>query len=66
MDNGLSLFDYGLYDPYNDLIDDFDPYLEYGEEYQNRTAFKDAFTDSGVATQLMCGVTHTMTHDDSQ
>ena len=24
------------------------------------------FTDSGAATQLMCGVTHTMTHDDSQ
>ena len=24
------------------------------------------FTDSGAATQLTCGVTHTMTHDDSQ
>ena len=43
MDNGLSLFDYGLDNPYNDLIDDFDPYLEYGEGYQNRTAFEDAF-----------------------
>ena len=43
MDNSPSLFDYGLDDPYNDLIDDFDPYLEYGEGYQNRTAFKDAF-----------------------
>ena len=43
IDNGLNLFDYGLNDPYNDLIDDFDPYLEYGERYQNRTAFKDAF-----------------------
>ena len=43
MDNGSSLFDYGLDNPYNDLIDDFDPYLEYGEGYQNRTAFKDAF-----------------------
>ena len=43
MDNGPSLFDYGLDDPYNVLIDDFDPYLEYGEGYQNRTAFKDAF-----------------------
>ena len=43
MDNGPSLFDYGLDDPYNDLIGDFDPYLEYGERYQNRTAFKDAF-----------------------
>ena len=31
MDNGLSLFDYRLDDPYNDLIDDFDPYLEYGK-----------------------------------
>ena len=43
MDNGPSLFDYGLDNPYNDLIDDFDPYLEYGEGYQNRTAFEDAF-----------------------
>ena len=43
MDNGPSLFDYGLDDPYNDLINDFDPYLEYGEGYQNRTAFEDAF-----------------------
>ena len=31
MDNGSSLFDYGLDDPYDDLINDFDPYLEYGE-----------------------------------
>ena len=43
MDNGLNLFDYELDNPYNDLIDDFDPYLEYGEGYQNWTAFKDAF-----------------------
>ena len=43
MDNGLSLFDYRLDDPYNDLIDGFDPYLEYGKGYQNRTAFEDAF-----------------------
>ena len=43
MDNGLSLFDYGLNNPYNGLIDDFDPYLEYGKEYQNKTAFEDAF-----------------------
>ena len=43
MDNGPSLFDYGLDNLYNDLIDDFDPYLEYGERYQNRTAFEDAF-----------------------
>ena len=43
MDNGPSLFNYGLDDPYDDLIDDFDPYLEYGEGYQNRTAFEDAF-----------------------
>ena len=43
MDNGLSLFDYRLDDPYNDLIDDFDPSLEYGEGYQNRTAFEDNF-----------------------
>ena len=43
MDNGPSLFDYGLDNPYNDLIDDFDPYLEYGERYQNKMAFKDAF-----------------------
>ena len=66
MDNGSSLFDYGLDNLYNDHIDDFDPYLEYGAGYQNRTAFEDAFTDSGAATQLICGVTHTMTHDDSQ
>ena len=43
MDNGPSLFDYRLDNPYNDLIDDFDPYLEYGEGYQNRMAFNDAF-----------------------
>ena len=43
MDNSLSLFDYGLDNPYNDLIHDFDLYLEYGEGYQNRTAFEDAF-----------------------
>ena len=42
MDNGPSLFDYGLDNPYNDLIYNFDPYLEYGEGYQNRTAFEDA------------------------
>ena len=43
MENGPSLFNYGLNDPYNDLIDDFDSYLEYGEGYQNRMAFKDVF-----------------------
>ena len=43
MDNGPSLFDYGLDNPYNDLIDVFDPYLEYGKGYQNRTAFENAF-----------------------
>ena len=43
VDNGPRLFDYRLDDPYNNLIDNFDPYLEYGEGYQNRTAFKDAF-----------------------
>ena len=43
VDNGPSLFDYGLDNLYNDLIDDFDPYLEYGKGYQNRTAFEDAF-----------------------
>ena len=43
MNNGPSLFDYRLDNPYNDLIDDFDPYLEYGKEYQNWTGFKDAF-----------------------
>ena len=43
MNNGPSLFDYGLDNPYNDLIDDFDSYLVYGDGYKNRTAFKDAF-----------------------
>ena len=43
VDNGSSLFDYGLDNPYNDLIENFDPYLEYSKGYQNRTAFKDAF-----------------------
>ena len=43
MDNGPSLFDYGLDNPYNDLIDDFDQYLEYGKRYQNSMSFKDAF-----------------------
>ena len=43
VDNGSSLFDYGLDNLYNDLINNFDPYLEYGKGYQNRTAFKDAF-----------------------
>ena len=42
MYNGSSLFDYGLDNPYNDLIDDFDSYLEYGKRYQNRTALEDA------------------------
>ena len=42
-DNIPSLFDYRLNDPYNDLIDDFDPYLEYGKGYQNRTTFENAF-----------------------
>ena len=43
MNNGPSLFNYGLNDPYNDLIDDFNSYLEYGEGYQNMMAFEDAF-----------------------
>ena len=43
MDNSPSLFDYRLDDPYNDLINNFDPYLEYGKGYQNRTAFEDVF-----------------------
>ena len=43
VNNGPSLFDYGLDNPYNDLIDDFDPYLEYGKGYQNKTAFKNIF-----------------------
>ena len=43
MDNGLSLFNYRLDDPYNNLIDDFDPYLEYGKGYQNKTALENAF-----------------------
>ena len=38
IENGPSLFNHKLDDPYDDLIDDFDPYLEYGERYQNRTA----------------------------
>ena len=33
VDNSPNFFDYGLDDPYNDLIDDFDLYLEYGERY---------------------------------
>ena len=41
VDNSPSLFDYGLNNPYNDLIDDFDPYLEYSKGYQNRTSFED-------------------------
>ena len=43
MDNSPSLFNYRLDNPYHNLIDDFDPYLEYGKGYQNRTAFEDAF-----------------------
>ena len=43
MNNGPSLFNYELDNLYNDLIDDFDPYLEYDEGYWNRMAFKDAF-----------------------
>ena len=43
MNNGPSLFNYSLDNPYGDLINDFDPYLEYGEGYQNRMAFEDAF-----------------------
>ena len=33
VDNSPNFFDYGLDDPYNDLIDDFDLYLEYGKGY---------------------------------
>ena len=43
MDNSSSLFNYRLNNPYNDLINDFDPYLEYSKGYQNRTAFEDGF-----------------------
>ena len=43
MDNGPSLFNYRLNNPYNDLIDDFDPYLEYGKGYRNKMAFEVAF-----------------------
>ena len=43
MDNSSSLFDYRLDNSYDDLIDDFDPYLEYGKGYRNKTAFEDAF-----------------------
>ena len=43
MNNGSSLFNYRLDNPKNDLIDDFDPYLEYGEGYQNKAEFEDAF-----------------------
>ena len=43
MDNSLSLFDYGLDNLYNDLIDSFDPYLEYSKGYQNKTAFGETF-----------------------
>ena len=43
MDNSPSFFDYKLDDPYNDLIDDFDLYLECGKGYRNRIAFEDAF-----------------------
>ena len=43
MDNSPSLFDYGLDNLYNDLINNFDLYLEYGKGYQNKTAFEDAF-----------------------
>ena len=66
MDNSPSLFNYGLNDPYNDLIDDFDPYLEYGKGYQTGRHLKMLFTNSGAATQLTCGVTHTMTHNDAR
>ena len=43
MDNCPSLFDYRMNNLYDNLINDFDPYLEYGEGYQNKMAFKDAF-----------------------
>ena len=43
MNNGSNLFNYGLDNPYSDLIDDFDPYLEYGKKYRNKMAFEDAF-----------------------
>ena len=43
MDKGPSFFDYRLDDPYNDLIDHFDPYLEYSKGYRNEIAFEDTF-----------------------
>ena len=66
MDNGLSFFDYGLDNLYDDLIDDFDPYWSMARDTKTRRHLKMLFMDSGAVTQLTCGVTHTMTHDDSQ
>ena len=43
MDNSPSFFDYELDNLNNDFIDDFNPYLKYGEGYRNKTAFEEAF-----------------------
>ena len=40
MDNVPDLFDYNLYNKYDNKLDS---YLEYGERYENRTAFKNVF-----------------------
>ena len=40
IDNNLNLFNYN---PYNDYNDGFDAYLKYGEEYENKITFEDAF-----------------------
>ena len=40
IDNGLSHFDYNSYNNYDDK---FDPYLDYGERYDNRRTFEITF-----------------------
>ena len=66
VDNCSSLFDYGLDNPYIDLIDDLTHTRSMAKDTRTGRHSKMPFTDSSAVTQLTCGVTHTMTHDDSQ
>ena len=63
MNNNPSLFNYGLYNNYDNR---FDSYLEYGKEYKNKTAFEILSTDEATyIPSLTCSATCMMTHNNS-
>ena len=66
MDNGSSLFDYRLDDAYMTSLMTLTHTWSMARDTRTGRHLKMLFTDSGTAIQLTCGVTHTMTHHDSQ